>query len=191
MAENEDLPPGAKLMVEEGLPRAAIMTETERKHAWKGVKLTKPRDLKVPAKDEDPATKQLRKELAAEGARKTAERFARLKELKTEASKAATTQESSMRKSATKKTAAKPAKSVPKTARRTRPARVDSARGVRPGSKLEVVVGLLKRKEGCTAAEVLAATDWPAVSMPQMAKAGGLKLRKEKAKGEPSRYFGE
>lgn len=52
--------------------------------------------------------------------------------------------------------------------------------GVRPGSKLELVVGLLTRPEGCTTKDVLAATGWPAVSMPQMAKSAGLTLKKEK-----------
>lgn len=60
---------------------------------------------------------------------------------------------------------------------------------IRPGSKLEIVAGLLKRPEGCTTAEVLAGTGWPTVSMPQMAKAAGLTLRKEKD-GKVSRYFG-
>lgn len=60
--------------------------------------------------------------------------------------------------------------------------------GVRPGSKLEIVVGLLTRAEGCTAKEVLDACHWPSVSMPQQAKAAGLTLKKEKVKGEPTRY---
>ena len=67
-----------------------------------------------------------------------------------------------------------------KKARRPKPA-------VRPGSKLETVVKLMTRKEGTTAAEVLASTGWPTVSMPQMAKAAGLRLRKEK-EGAVTRY---
>lgn len=59
------------------------------------------------------------------------------------------------------------------------------AAGVRPGSKLETIVSMLRRKEGCTAAEVLKATGWPSVSMPQQARAAGLKLSKE---GRPARY---
>lgn len=58
------------------------------------------------------------------------------------------------------------------------------------GDKTAEVGKLLKRAKGCTAAEVLAATSWKAVSMPAMAKNLGLKLRKEKVKGEPTRYFG-
>lgn len=57
------------------------------------------------------------------------------------------------------------------------------------GTKLALIVDLLKRKQGCTTADVLKATDWPSVSMPQQAKAAGLKLRKEKEKGKPTRYY--
>ena len=85
---------------------------------------------------------------------------------------------SSARRSTTKKTAARSS------------ARSAKTNGVRPGSKLEIIVGLLKRKEGCTTADVLAACHWPAVSMPQQAKAAGLKLRKQKD-GKVSRYFAE
>jgi hypothetical protein len=62
---------------------------------------------------------------------------------------------------------------------------------VRAGSKVHLVAGLLTRKEGCTNEEVLKATGWPSVSMPQQAKAAGLSLRKEKEKGKPTRYFGK
>lgn len=61
--------------------------------------------------------------------------------------------------------------------------------GPRAGSKTEVVANLLKRPEGCTTKDVLTATGWPTVSMPQQAKAAGLTLRKEKD-GKVSRYFG-
>lgn len=54
---------------------------------------------------------------------------------------------------------------------------------VRAGSKLETIVKLLKREEGCTTADVLKATGWPSVSMPQQAKAAGLQLLKEKKGG--------
>lgn len=67
------------------------------------------------------------------------------------------------------------------------PARIVA--GPREGSKLAIVVGLLTRPEGCTTKEVLDATGWPTVSMPQQAKAAGLTLRKEKD-GKVSRYFG-
>ena len=64
-----------------------------------------------------------------------------------------------------------------------------NAKAVRPGSKLEIVVGLLTRKEGCTSAEILKACDWPAVSVPQQARAAGLTLRQEKD-GKVTRYWG-
>lgn len=57
-------------------------------------------------------------------------------------------------------------------------------------SKIEMIARLLKRKEGCTTAEVLAATQWPSVSMPQQAKAAGLRLTKEKD-GRVTRYHAE
>ena len=59
--------------------------------------------------------------------------------------------------------------------------------GIRPGSKVELIAGLLKRPEGCTTADVLTATGWPAVSMPAQAKAAGLTLKKEKD-GSVTRY---
>lgn len=57
------------------------------------------------------------------------------------------------------------------------------------GAKTAKVMALLKRKEGCTVKDVLKATQWPSISMPATAKAAGIKLRKEKKKGEPTRYY--
>lgn len=57
------------------------------------------------------------------------------------------------------------------------------------GSKKDLIAGLLKRKEGCTTADVLKACNWPSVSMPAAAKSAGLKLKKEKEKGQPMRYY--
>lgn len=75
---------------------------------------------------------------------------------------------------------------VPKAAKTARdPA---GTKTIRPGSKLEIVVGLLTRKEGCTTAEALAATDWPAISFNQQAKAAGITLRKVK-EGKVTRYY--
>lgn len=73
---------------------------------------------------------------------------------------------------------------TPKTAKAAKP-----ASEARKGSKTALIGELLGRKNGCTSAEVLAATGWPAVSMPQQAKAVGVKLRKEKKPGEVTRYF--
>jgi hypothetical protein len=55
-------------------------------------------------------------------------------------------------------------------------------------SKKEVVKNLLLRPEGTTAAEIMAATGWPSVSVPQQARSAGLTLRMEKD-GRSTRYF--
>ncbi len=62
-------------------------------------------------------------------------------------------------------------------------------RGAKGNSKTAMVGQLLLRKEGCTTADILAATKWPSVSVPAQAKAVGLGLRKEKD-GKITRYFG-
>lgn len=80
---------------------------------------------------------------------------------------------------ATKKTAKRASKPAPKVA-------VPS----KGQSKTAMVGEMLLRPNGCTAAEVMAACNWPSVSMPQQAKAAGLTLRKEKVAGEPTRYYG-
>lgn len=58
-----------------------------------------------------------------------------------------------------------------------------ASKPVRAGSKLEIIVKLLTREGGCTTKDILKATGWPAVSVPQQARAAGLKLRKEKRDG--------
>lgn len=58
-----------------------------------------------------------------------------------------------------------------------------SPKKVRGPSKTDMVAELLKRPGGCTTKDVLAATGWPSVSMPQQAKAAGLVLIKEKVDG--------
>ena len=50
-------------------------------------------------------------------------------------------------------------------------------------SKTATVGILLRRAGGCTGKDVLKATGWPTVSMPAMAKALGVKLKKEKVDG--------
>ena len=77
----------------------------------------------------------------------------------------------------------------PWAAGKTKPAKAPS---VKPSgrSKVHLIGDLLTRPEGCTTADVLAATSWPSVSMPMQAKLAGLKLRKEKTKGQPTRYWG-
>lgn len=97
-----------------------------------------------------------------------------------------------MRETGKKKRAVKAPK--PKAAAKIKPAKKaapvkaaksngDATPSVRPGSKLEIVAGLLKRPGGCTTADILAATKWPSVSVPQQARAAGLTLAKEKVDG--------
>lgn len=62
-------------------------------------------------------------------------------------------------------------------------AKTSATKEARPGSKLESIGKMLSKKEGCTTADVLAATDWPSVSMPQQAKALGITLHKKKVDG--------
>ena len=57
------------------------------------------------------------------------------------------------------------------------------------GSKAAMIAELLLRPDGCTTAEVLAASGWPAVSMPAQARTAGLVLRKERVDGV-LRYYG-
>lgn len=57
------------------------------------------------------------------------------------------------------------------------------------GSKTEKLLALLARKEGCTRSDALKATGWPSISLPATAKAAGVKLKREKAKGQPTRYY--
>jgi hypothetical protein len=61
-------------------------------------------------------------------------------------------------------------------------------RPVPPGSKLEIISKLLHRKQGCTRKEVLVATGWPAVSMPDQARQLGITLKTEKQDGV-TRYW--
>jgi Protein of unknown function (DUF3489) len=75
---------------------------------------------------------------------------------------------------------------TPKKTRKKKAA--DNARAPRAGSKLEIINRMLHRKNGCTAKEVMTACEWPAVSMPQQAKALGLKLKSEKV-GKSKRYW--
>lgn len=58
-------------------------------------------------------------------------------------------------------------------------------------TKIQIVADLLKRDGGCTAAEALAATGWPTISMPATAKAAGLSLTKLKEKGKATQYRAE
>ncbi len=87
------------------------------------------------------------------------------------------------------KAAQKPkgAKKAPKATKA--PKAKKPASEARKGSKTAAIGALLTRKGGCTTEDILKATGWPSVSVPQQARACGLKLRKEKD-GKVSRYFG-
>lgn len=165
-----ELTPGQRLMVEDGLPAGSILDPAERKDAWKGRKMTKPRDLKAPAKDEDPATKALRKEIAAAEAKKKAERLARLKELSPKPAKEndmATSKKTTSKKTspkAAKKPAGKPAaKKAPKAPAAPKAAPAASAGrpdGLRPGSKQAQMLDMVLAPTGATEAEICKALGW-------------------------------
>lgn len=63
-----------------------------------------------------------------------------------------------------------------------------SGKNLSAGSKAVLIGDMLLRDGGCTIADVLAATGWPTVSMPQQARICGLVLRKVKD-GKISRYY--
>ncbi len=73
----------------------------------------------------------------------------------------------------------------PTAATRTTTAQVNRAR---PGSKAYTVGQLMLRREGVTAAEAIAATGWPSISLPQQATACGLTYTTQRI-GRTVRYF--
>jgi hypothetical protein len=75
-----------------------------------------------------------------------------------------------------------------KTATSKKPPAPKPMRQPKEGSKLAIIAGLLSRPNGCTAKEVMEACEWPAVSMPQQARALGIKL-KVKKEGRVARYW--
>jgi hypothetical protein len=79
----------------------------------------------------------------------------------------------------------KATKVASKPPKRTSEPRKGSARVL----KVEAIGKLLRRPNGCTRPEVLAATGWPSVSMQQQAEALGVKLKQDKKPGELTRYF--
>lgn len=190
------------------LPAFLKIPQAERDASWKGRKLTYPGALKPADNSQDPSTIAFLAEIERrdrEQARKkkadrkeariiTARQRASLKAAMT-AAKSENGDDDMSKTAAKKKTSnARRASSARKAdaakARRTPSKKASAAArapksegGVRAGSKLETIVGLLKRPQGCTTADVLEATGWPAVSMPQQAKAAGLTLKKEKVDG--------
>ena len=55
-------------------------------------------------------------------------------------------------------------------------------------SKTQAVVALMRRPKGVTRKEVLALTEWSAVSMQQLATNAGVELKLEKIAGKPTVY---
>ena len=137
--------------------------------------------LKKEARDRDRAAAKERLAAMKRGRQAAAAIRLAAKQAKASDVPVAATQEdavASAKKKTAKKTKTKTAKpkAAPKSA-------VDKAFVVRPGSKLKSVVALLTREEGCTTKDILASTGWPSVSVPAMAKAAGLTLKKEKEDG--------
>ncbi len=125
-----------------------------------------------------------------------------LRELRTKAAKAEATaalaattaaqpakQESVMSRPALRLVKARgAAKAATSRARRATVRPPSKMAAVRPGSKAAAIVGLLRRPEGCTTADVLKLTGWPAVSFPQQARGAGIRLVSEKD-GKVTRYW--
>lgn len=167
-----------------GEKEAQLRWLKEQRHAMmtsppKFVKATGPTILK-------PAPHQIEKLRQLEAATKAAKpkETTVKKEPKSTAPKRTAAQASAnLKKAKAAKKAKGGTKTAPKAAKRTSGPDSKPAAGpkeVRPGSKLAIVVDLLKRPEGCTTAEILKATEWPSVSVPQQARMAGLELRKEK-----------
>lgn len=69
------------------------------------------------------------------------------------------------------------------------PRRRDRVTTTQGGSKTALIAEMMLRPDGCTTAEVLAATGWPAVSMPAQARSAGLALCRDRV-GGVLRYYG-
>lgn len=82
-------------------------------------------------------------------------------------------------------------KKVPARAARRAPVAAAAApvKEPRAGSKTALCRNLLLSTAGTTTADILQATGWPSVSVPQIARSCGLVLRTVKEKGSPTRYF--
>ena len=98
-------------------------------------------------------------------------------------------------KKAIKETKAKAAKAPKKAIKETKAPKKaikeTKAKAAKPNGKTKIAMigNLLNRKDGCTRKDVLEATGWPSVSLQQRARELGVKLRKDKQSGQPTRYF--
>lgn len=150
-----DLSKGQQMMVDDGFPPELLLTQEQRKADWKGVRLTKPMDLKAKPKQEDPATTALRKEIAKADERKKAERLARLRELREqhkpkEADMAA---KKAKRRAAAKKPAANQAK-APKQAK----AAQENSRTPVVNEVVARIAKMMQRKNGASMEEMVKET---------------------------------
>lgn len=161
----EDRTPGQQIMVEDGLPPVAIMAPAERTAAWNGRKTPE----RLPVMKTEPKTKTSKADQVA---------ALRTKRAATKGPKAP----------AKRAAGKKAAKAKARTPAAPRPAAA-LGKGVRPGSKAEIIAGLLTRKQGCTAADIREACEWTAVNVPRQAAQAGLTLRQEKIDGV-TYYFG-
>lgn len=87
------------------------------------------------------------------------------------------------------KAKAKTAKTAKKAAK---PAKAKTAKTAAKNggeNKTAICAKLLARTGGATAKDLLTATGWPTISVPAVARASGLKLRKVK-EGRTTTYFG-
>ncbi len=107
---------------------------------------------------------------------------AKAKEKEADAPATAATQESTMSKPTAKKKVAKKATAKKKTA-----AAKNGHATKRGDSKTAKVVALLKHAGGATRAQILKATGWKAVSVQQLAKSAGLKLKVDESE-RPFKY---
>jgi Protein of unknown function (DUF3489) len=199
--------PSQLVMIQDGLPAAAIIDAERRRASWQN------RTMTILAQDAfyratpavDRATCRAAEQAAAE------ERMllkARMDQINPKARKARKPKETTMAKNAkktvTSRLKAKPGKS-PAPLKKPVPARrkpdSESHHTIKlseispklaakvKSTKLAAVVALLTRPEGCTSADIMAVTSWPSVSVPQQARAAGLTLRQEK-EGRATRYWG-
>lgn len=70
-----------EIMIQDGLPQEAVVTQEERREAWKGRKLTRMSATAEKPKEEDPVARQLRKEAEHAADLKKKAGIARLREI--------------------------------------------------------------------------------------------------------------
>jgi hypothetical protein len=172
-----------QIMIDDGLPPAAIIPAAERSASWSN-RPARPAQttesiMKTNAETTSKAdqVKGLRERRAeAKGRVESA-----LGRALTKPTKASTSERRVAKKAQKAETA-----SIRKTAKakvRAEKPTSGHAKTIQPGSKLAVIDGLLRRKGGCTSKEICDATGWKAVSVPPTARRLGIKLKQEKREG--------